>query len=533
MSESSDDKSESSNDESVYLDDRSNYTVDPDPELIAGMLDIDFTLVTIEVFNAFSVDEVDDYLELYAGNVLHELWARIELLYESRRNDWNYVFSLTAEGHACGGRFLQNHIRRNCDSECGLDSDTSPGTTRPHPLAITVFQHNSPADRQFRRLFTTLLNMFADRAGCFVHQGGAHFDWRVQQGRKRRDARRTQAERLTVRHTIRDPTLSAVQVGQVLWGTELQWSVFWPRYFPNWYFEGGFLESSPISFTNVLATDLKTRVSEFMTLCGVEQIATLVVEQACHNDVGAVFPYEHDEFYNDRHFPTRYRSTGADWMHQCLRHCVQRWSYQSMPEILQHQLAQLGGHDHLLRIALEKRLMDQVCLRFQAVFPNYSAGRRYAVSPVLTATKGTQLLLHQYLHDVWKLEEGVAPSIWQHWQWYQSDELAHRRLKRLAEVSLPVIDQSVPLPLVTGLAITGDEHHIIPRLIRLVSCSITETIKLCSNQVYQDLGCTVAQLAVEIEHLLLPMLHDLDKRHRSNSMGDGPGYRFFPMGKGI
>ena len=41
MSGSSDDQSESSNDGSVYLDDRTPYTVDPDPELIAGMLDID------------------------------------------------------------------------------------------------------------------------------------------------------------------------------------------------------------------------------------------------------------------------------------------------------------------------------------------------------------------------------------------------------------------------------------------------------------------------------------------------------------
>ncbi len=117
----------------------------------------------------------------------------------------------------------------------------------------------------------------------------------------------------------------------------------------------------------------------------------------------------------------------------------------------------------------------------------------------------------------------MAPSIWQHWQWYQSAAPVHRRLQRLAEVPLPVIDQAVPLPLVTGLAITGDERHIIPRLIRLASCAITENLKLYSNKVYQDLGCTVAQLAVEIEHLLMPMLHGLDERHRSNSMGDGPG----------
>jgi hypothetical protein len=83
-------------------------------------------------------------------------------------------------------------------------------------LAIQVFQHDTFDDRQFRRVFTTLLNMFAAHAGCFVYHGGSNLQVRSETNRRLCQARFVKEQLLTVRHSIGDPTLTAVQIGQVL-----------------------------------------------------------------------------------------------------------------------------------------------------------------------------------------------------------------------------------------------------------------------------------------------------------------------------
>ena len=415
---------ESTNDGSVYLETRSaSDTVDV-PDLVdtdaipADLLDTGFQLVTASEFNALSAGELDAYLEEYAGHLL-ELWARLEHIQERSLNDWNRAFSITAEGHGSGRQFLQNYIRRVCvmpptdsvvdPAASGLDT---PATVPPHPLAITVFQDTSAEARRFRRVFVMLLDSFATRAGCFVQNGGANMECRSRHEVRLRQPQRVQAELLTVRHNIGDSTMTAVQVGQVLYGTETHWSSYWPHFFPEEYFAGGFIETFPLPFTHIF-TDRKTRVHEFLSLCGLPTISALIVDQAIHNDVGAVLPYRHNPYYTDRHFPDDWQGAG-DWSQRCLRHCIQRWCHQATLQILPHQVQLLGGHASQLRVAMEEQLVRPVWFRFMELFPNYSPGRRFAVRESLTAPKGSQLLREQYLREVWNLETDVARSIWEH-----------------------------------------------------------------------------------------------------------------------
>ncbi len=108
---------ESSDDGSVFVEDNTGIDVfvtfeNGDPVHVE-LVDTGFRFVTPAVFNALPAVALNEYLEAYAGHLL-ELWSRLEHMHTGYRTDWNRIFSLTEDGHACGGSFLQDQIRYRC-----------------------------------------------------------------------------------------------------------------------------------------------------------------------------------------------------------------------------------------------------------------------------------------------------------------------------------------------------------------------------------------------------------------------------------
>ena len=398
-------ETESSDDGSLFIEDNTStdvFVAFEDGDLIpAALVDTGFRFVTTAVFNAFSAVALDEYLEAYAGHLL-ELWSRLEHMHTVYRTDWNRIFSLTGTGHACGGSFLQDQIRYHCLGR-------SPDQT--HPLAIQVFQHDTFDDRQFRRVFTTLLNMFATHAGCFVYHGGSNLQVRSESSRRLCQARFVKEQLLTVRHSIGDPTLTAVQIGQVLYGIQTHWDRFWPHFFPEEYFIGGFDRSRLMPVTS-MHERRTVRVQEFLSKCGLPAAVELIVNQAIRNDVGVVFPYEHQRYYTDAHFPPKWRDDAGLWHYRVLRHCLQQWVHQALAELLPYQVQLLGGFPLRLRIDLEELLISPVRLRFKAVDTYHLL--TYQISPT-SEPPGSDILRYYYIRDQWRLRL-IARSIWEHWQ---------------------------------------------------------------------------------------------------------------------